>query len=80
MAIRQMAQAVIKTPVAKLLGFLLLIAGVVLLYLGWGAHTAVPPQLMETMNDPRPGRSIWMFVSGAVAVVWGLFVLLPRRT
>lgn len=75
-----MAQAVITTPVAKLLGFLLLIAGAVLLYLGWDAHTATPPQLMETMNDPRPGRSIGMLALGAIAVVWGLFVLLPRRT
>ena len=75
-----MAQAVITTPVAKLLGFLLLIAGAVLLYLGWDMHTATAPQLMETMNDPRPGRSIWLLALGAVAVVWGLFVLLPRRT
>jgi|GEM_PF-1658563 Protein of unknown function (DUF3185). len=75
-----MAQAVIDTRVAKLLGFLLLIAGAVLLHVGWDAHTATSPQLLETMNDPRPGRSIWLLGLGAVAVVWGLFVLLPRRT
>ena len=64
---------------AKLLGFILLIAGAVLLYLGWETHTATPHSMMETLDDPRPERSVWLLAFGAVALVWGLFALLPRR-
>ena len=74
-----MARAVINRPVAKLVGFILLIAGAVLLYFGWDAHTATAPDLMEPLNDPPPERSVWLLALGAVAVVWGLFALLPRR-
>ena len=73
------ASAAVYVAVDKLLGFILLAIGAVLLYLGWEWHAAVPPDIAETARDPRTGRSIWMLGLGAVSAVWGLFALLRRR-
>jgi hypothetical protein len=58
---------------SKLLGLILLVAGCVMLYLGWQSHLA-----SEDAAEAA-SQSVWLLTIGAIATVWGLAVAMRRR-
>jgi hypothetical protein len=73
-----MACVLIGKTMGKLFGFILLIAGGVMLYFGWQSHLGSVDST-GAVSAPAESESIWLLTIGAVAVVWGLSVSLRRR-
>jgi hypothetical protein len=63
----------------KLFGLILLIAGCVMLYLGWQSHLGSVDSTGAVNSPPSESESIWLLTVGAAALVWGLAVSLRRR-
>lgn len=64
---------------SRLFGLILLVAGSVMLYMGWQAHEAVSADGVITVAARSDSQSIWLLTLGAAALVWGLAALLRRR-
>lgn len=60
----------------RLIGFILLIVGAVLLYEGWQAHEIVAAS--AGTSAAHSAKSVWLLALGAIAAVWGLCALLRR--
>jgi hypothetical protein len=63
----------------NLLGLILLVAGCVMLYLGWQAHEAALAIAASNPAQASGSQSVWLLTAGAISVVWGLAVALRRR-
>lgn len=67
------------TPM-RIAGLLIVLAGAVLLALGYRASTAPLEQVSEAFTGRFTDRTTWMFVAGGAAVLGGLFLsLLAQR-
>jgi hypothetical protein len=62
----------------KLFGVILLIAGCVMLYLGWEAHLGSVDST-GAADLSSESESVWLLTIGAAALVWGLAISLRRR-
>ncbi len=60
----------------RIVGIILLVAGIVLLYFGWQASDAVVEQAHEAVTGRYTDETMWYFIGGAVAVVAGLLMTL----
>ena len=60
-------------------GIALLVAGAILLYLGYQASQSVGEQLRETFTGRFTDSTTWYFVIGAVAAAAGIGLLVYRR-
>lgn len=63
------------TPM-RIAGFLVVVAGIVLLAVGYRASTAPMEQVAEAFTGRFTDRTTWMFVAGCAAVMGGLFLAL----
>lgn len=64
---------------SRLFGFILSVAGGVMLYLGWQAHEAVSVDGVVTVAARFDLQSVWLLTLGAVALAWGLAALVRQR-
>jgi len=65
----------------RIAGALCVVAGIVLLALGYRASTAPLEQVSEAITGRFTDRTTWLFVAGGAAVLGGLFLALfsPRK-
>ncbi len=61
---------------ARILGIVLLVAGIVALYFGWQASESLVEQTHETMTGRFTDETMWYFIGGGVAAVAGLLLTL----
>ncbi len=61
---------------ARILGIVLLVAGIVALYFGWQASESIVEQAHETMTGRFTDETMWYFIGGGVAAVAGLLLTL----
>ncbi|WP_291295084.1 DUF3185 family protein [Elioraea sp.] len=61
---------------ARIAGALCVVAGIVLLALGYRASTAPLEQVSEAITGRFTDRTTWLFVLGGAAVLGGLFLAL----
>jgi hypothetical protein len=68
------------TP-ARMAGVLCIVAGIVMLALGYRASTAPLEQVSEAITGRFTDRTTWLFVGGGIALLGGLFLTLvvPRK-
>jgi drug/metabolite transporter (DMT)-like permease len=66
------------TP-TRIAGVLCLVAGIVLLFLGYRASTAPIEQVSEAITGRFTDRTTWLFVLGGAAVLGGLFLSLVSQ-
>ena len=60
----------------RILGIVLLVAGVVALYFGWQASESIVDQAHETLTGRFTDETMWYFIGGGVAAVAGLLLTL----
>jgi uncharacterized membrane protein len=60
----------------RILGIVLLVAGLVALYFGWQASESIVDQAHETLTGRFTGETMWYFIGGGVAAVAGLLLTL----
>lgn len=63
-------------PVQRIIGIVLLVAGLVLLYFGWQSSESVGEQLHESVTGRFSDETMWYLIGGAVASVGGLLLAL----
>jgi uncharacterized membrane protein len=63
----------------RILGIVLLVAGVILLYVGYQSSQGLADQLHETFTGRFTESTIWYFLFGAASVLVGLGLLISRR-
>ncbi|WP_144184145.1 DUF3185 family protein [Elioraea rosea] len=63
------------TP-ARIAGALCVVAGIVLLILGYRASTAPLEQVSEAVTGRFTDRTTWLFILGGAGVLGGLFLAL----
>lgn len=63
-------------PIQRIIGIVLLVAGLVLLYFGWQSSESVGEQVHETMTGRYSDETMWYLIGGAVASVGGLLLAL----
>lgn len=62
----------------KIIGLAILVAGVILLYFGYTEYNSTASQMTEMVTGNPTDNSMWFLVSGAVAAVIGLGVILKK--
>jgi hypothetical protein len=60
----------------RILGIVLLVAGLVALYFGWQASESIVDQAHETLTGRFTDETMWYFIGGGVAAVAGLLLTL----
>lgn len=60
-------------------GIVLLVAGAILLYLGYEASQGIGEQLHETFTGRFTDSTTWYFVLGGISAVAGIGLLALRR-
>ena len=63
----------------KLLGIVLLVAGVIVLYFGWQSTDSIGEQLTESVTGRFTDETMFFLIGGAVAVTAGLYLSLRGR-
>ncbi|OOC09581.1 MULTISPECIES: DUF3185 family protein [Thioalkalivibrio] len=58
----------------RILGIVLLVAGIVILYFGWQTSQGLVEQAHETLTGRFTDETTWYFIGGGVAVVLGLLL------
>ena len=62
----------------RALGIALIVVGALLLYFGYNASQSVSSEVSEIFNN-RPSReSMWFFVGGAGALIFGLILAMRK--
>ena len=61
------------------LGAALLVAGAILLFMGFNASQSIGSEVSEAFTGTPSDRSIWLLVGGALAAVMGFVMLLRSR-
>jgi len=59
---------------SRMLGIALLVAGAILLYLGWDASQSVTEEVRRELTGKFSDDTTWYFVGGGAAVVVGLLL------
>ena len=60
----------------RILGIVLLVAGMVALYFGWQASESIVDQAHETLTGRFTDETMWYFIGGGAAAVAGLLLTL----
>lgn len=63
----------------RLVGFVLLVLGVVLLYFGWQASQSVADQVTESITGNFTDNTMWYLIGGAISLTAGAFLVFVRR-
>jgi hypothetical protein len=63
----------------RILGIVLLVAGGILLYVGYQSSQGLADQLHETFTGRFTDSTVWYFVFGAASALVGLGLLISRR-
>lgn len=63
-------------PIQRIIGIVVLVAGLVLLYFGWQSSESVGEQVHETVTGRYSDETMWYLIAGAVASVGGLLLTL----
>lgn len=63
-------------PIQRIIGIVLLVAGLVLLYFGWQSSESVGEQLHESVTGRFSDETMWYLIAGAAASVGGLLLAL----
>jgi len=58
----------------RILGIVLLVAGIVALYFGWQASESIVEQAHETLTGRFTDDTMWYFIGGGAAAVAGLLL------
>lgn len=62
-------------PLSRILGIALLVAGVILLYMGWNASEGFMEQAHESLTGRFTDETRNYFIGGGIAAVVGLVLL-----
>lgn len=65
--------------VRRLLGIVLLVAGVLLLFFGWQASESMADQMQEMFTGRYSEQTMWYLIGGAASAAGGAFLLLTSR-
>lgn len=60
------------------IGIALLVVGAVLLFFGYNESQSVSSEISEIFQNRPSNNSIWFFVAGAAALVFGLVLTLRK--
>ncbi|MEX1197938.1 MAG: DUF3185 family protein [Pseudohongiellaceae bacterium] len=63
----------------KIFGFVLLAAGIVLLYFGWQSSQSAGDQVTEAITGQFTDNTMWLIIGGIASAVAGAFLALGRR-
>lgn len=63
----------------KLVGYVLLVVGVLLLFFGWQSAESVGDQVTEAVTGRYTETTMWYLIGGAAAVVAGAFLAFFRK-
>lgn len=63
----------------KLIGIVLVVAGLIMLYFGWQSSQSLGDQVVETFTGRFTEGTMWFLIVGAVATVAGLFLTVMKR-
>jgi hypothetical protein len=63
----------------KLMGFILLVAGITLLFFGWRSSESLGEQLTETFTGRFTDQTMILIVGGAVCLAAGLYMTVRRK-
>ncbi len=63
----------------KLIGIVLLVAGVIMLYFGWQGSESLGDQLTETMTGRFTDSTMFLIIGGAVAIAAGVYLGFARK-
>ena len=66
-------------PMNRIVSVALLIAGLVLLFFGFGAADSLSSEVSEAVTGTPTDRSIWLIVLGVIATLIGGLGLIRRR-
>lgn len=59
-------------------GIVLLVVGAVLLYFGYNESQSVSSEVSELFQNRPSNSSVWFFVGGAAAIVFGLILAVKK--
>ncbi|MDO8907253.1 MAG: DUF3185 family protein [Pseudohongiella sp.] len=63
----------------KLVGIVLLVAGVIMLFFGWQSSESLGDQLTEALTGRFTDETMFFIIGGAIAAVAGLYLTLRGR-
>ncbi len=63
----------------KLIGIVLIVAGLIMLYFGWQSSQSLGDQVVETFTGRFTEGTMWFLIVGAVATVAGLFLTVMKK-
>ncbi|WP_333606948.1 DUF3185 family protein [Arsukibacterium sp.] len=63
----------------KIIGLAAIVAGAILLYFGYNEYNSTASQVTEVITGNPTDNSMLLLISGAVAVVIGLGILLKNK-
>ena len=63
----------------KLIGIVLVVAGLIMLYFGWQSSQSLGDQVVETFTGRFTEGTMWFLIVGAVATVAGLFLTVMKK-
>lgn len=66
-------------PIQRIIGIILLVAGIILLYFGWQSSESVGEQALETFTGRYSDETMWYLIGGAAAVIGGLLLAVFGR-
>lgn len=66
------------SPVNKVIGLMLLVAGLGLAFWGYQLSTAVTAKIARAMTGSYPEAVMYRYIGGAVCSVAGIFLLVKR--
>ncbi len=59
----------------KIIGIVLIVAGLILLYFGWGEYDSFASEVSETFTGSPTDNAVWYLTGGAAATLGGLLML-----
>ncbi len=62
----------------QIIGLVLLVVGAILLYFGYQSSQGLEDQVYETFTGRFTDSTLWLLISGAVAAVAGIGLLLRK--
>jgi len=63
----------------QIVGFVLLVVGLILLYFGWQSSQSLGDQVTEAMTGRFTDNTMWFLIGGAAAVAAGVFLAFLRK-
>lgn len=63
----------------RLIGFVVLVVGVILLYFGWQSSESLGDQVTEAVTGRFTDDTMFFIIGGAVAIAAGLYMSVARK-